>query len=748
MRNILRKFDGEGTRILAMSVALATLAGCGGGGGSRGAGSTVAASTSGTSTGTLTAAQLAANLTALDIAPSGDIAIFGFGVGQATASAPQQQIIVDGFYKDSSQRDLTRVVSYTVADPTIAKISGEGLVTPLAVGETTVTVSQPGAGGQTLTVTRKIKVSAQPAGAAGVLATAVEIYPSPVRKLADIDPATSRDQFQQFVVVVRYADGTSEDVTRTLGLKVQDAATGGPTVAGRAATTGLFRGTDNGAVDVIADMSNLNLSATSRVILGTGNGNPLVPSYTGAPLAGSTNAFDVVALSALKSQKIEPSALTTDGEFLRRVTADTIGRLPTIAEFEAFVADKASDKRAKKIDELLAKPEFATHWAKDLIGPWAGVGGAQAAMFDTAVQTDLAADRSLSDIVKDLAAGVGPASVQFDAKFTATYDKVDHLMNTFTGYTSKCARCHDHPLTTAQDDPRWVQDDNYGLYAFLAMTPAEATKVNKAGQRFGTPIEPSFILDKAATGLPKLADPIATRRAKFGELLSTSKAFFRGTGHRIFAEVMRPLLDPNEFLQANLAGVTNPKMLDAITTVFTDQKASLKGFLRTLMTSKLYQLSSASKTTKNDDLLARSVIRRHHSEVLEQGVSSLAGVPYATDAFFAGNFGYPTARLTITERRDVVNQSQAFTLMNSPRSTNGKVIMPASSLTQLSADVTANKVTMEDAIKTLFRAALSRDPNASELSTFATEAKGAATAREALEDVAVALAASIEFSMR
>ncbi|HEV3078266.1 MAG TPA: DUF1553 domain-containing protein, partial [Gemmataceae bacterium] len=51
------------------------------------------------------------------------------------------------------------------------------------------------------------------------------------------------------------------------------------------------------------------------------------------------------------------------GEFLRRVTIDNIGRLPSPDEVRAFAADKGPDKRAKKVDELLAHPLHAALWA-------------------------------------------------------------------------------------------------------------------------------------------------------------------------------------------------------------------------------------------------------------------------------------------------------------------------------------------------------------------------------------------------
>lgn len=761
----------EGKSILAFGVALA-LAGCGGGGGGSGSasGSTVAASTS---QSTATSGQIpTSNLTAIDISPQGDIQIFG---DPKTTMDLAQQIIVDGYFVDGSAADLTHQVNYTIADPTVAKISGDGIVTALKTGKTTITVSQKDDKGNTLTVTRNIVIDASK-GLAGSGKGAngqpikLEVWPGS-RRLARIDSTKGRDEFQQFVVLVTYYDGTVQDVTRTMGLKVTDAATNQPTAAGRITTTGLFRGTFEGSVNVTADLgSHYNLVVSSHLILGTGknkygagSSTATRPPYSGEPLASSTNPIDVAAFVALQSQLIEPSALSTDGEFIRRVTADVAGRLPTPAETAAFVADTTASKRSKLIDTLLASQEFAHHWAVDVVGPWVCVGGQQQAAFDTAIEAELASDTPLSTIVTNLATGAAAEGQAFDAQFQTAHEKSDQLMLTFTGMTSKCGRCHDHPLTSIQDDPKWVQNDNYSLYACFAMAAMDATEIDKSGNTVkdanGNPVvrDPGFVADganaKVNVTFPKLMDaqgnltPIAARRSAFASALTQSNAYARGTAHRIWAEIADPLLNPNQFLAANLATANQPAVLAALAQAFKDQKSSLKGFLRVALNSATYQLSTAGDGL-NDTLLARRTVRRHHAEVLDAGVSTIAGVPYQAEPFFMFNFGYPDTRTVITERTDAVNMSQAFTLMNSPLSINGKLAMTGSSTMSLAADVDAKKIKLEDAITQIFQTGLSRNPTSDELSTLVGESATAKNTQEALEDVAVSVGSSIEYVMR
>ena len=74
------------------------------------------------------------------------------------------------------------------------------------------------------------------------------------------------------------------------------------------------------------------------------------------------NFIDELVFERLKNLRIAPSDLCDDETFLRRVTLDLAARPPTVNEYQAFMADPASDKRDRKIDELLADDAFADLW--------------------------------------------------------------------------------------------------------------------------------------------------------------------------------------------------------------------------------------------------------------------------------------------------------------------------------------------------------------------------------------------------
>jgi hypothetical protein len=81
------------------------------------------------------------------------------------------------------------------------------------------------------------------------------------------------------------------------------------------------------------------------------------------PKVPEVNFIDREVFAKLRRLNMVPSDLSSDAEFLRRVSLDTIGKLPSPDEVRAFLADKSPNKRAKKIDELLAHPLHAALWA-------------------------------------------------------------------------------------------------------------------------------------------------------------------------------------------------------------------------------------------------------------------------------------------------------------------------------------------------------------------------------------------------
>src|SRR5262245_49936994 len=88
-------------------------------------------------------------------------------------------------------------------------------------------------------------------------------------------------------------------------------------------------------------------------------------AWRGQPTTPATPAeIDRLISEELARLQVTPAPLTTDEHFLRRVTLDVTGRLPTPTQIAAFTADPSPDKRTRLIDKLLADDDFARHWAR------------------------------------------------------------------------------------------------------------------------------------------------------------------------------------------------------------------------------------------------------------------------------------------------------------------------------------------------------------------------------------------------
>lgn len=98
--------------------------------------------------------------------------------------------------------------------------------------------------------------------------------------------------------------------------------------------------------------------AVARMIAGPPPGSPT--STFGA--SHQADSIDSYLQADWSANGITPAPMTTDWEFIRRVTLDLTGRIPNPARVVSFVADTSPNKRSALIDELLAKPEWVDKW--------------------------------------------------------------------------------------------------------------------------------------------------------------------------------------------------------------------------------------------------------------------------------------------------------------------------------------------------------------------------------------------------
>jgi hypothetical protein len=207
---------------------------------------------------------------------------------------------------------------------------------------------------------------------------------------------------------------------------------------------------------------------------------PLVVALLSLPALASAGdeplhrQIDRLIAAGLPDYAKKAAPLATDAEFLRRVTLDLTGTIPSAADARAFLADPTPDKRVKLIDRLLASPEHARNLALTFDVLWNERRGDK--RVPTAAWRDFLfaafqANKPYDALVREVLAADGvDAKQRGPAKFLLERDAeptqvTRDLGRLFLGRNLQCAQCHDHPSVDA-----WKQEHFWGVAAFLNRT--------------------------------------------------------------------------------------------------------------------------------------------------------------------------------------------------------------------------------------------------------------------------------------
>lgn len=333
------------------------------------------------------------------------------------------------------------------------------------------------------------------------------------------------------------------------------------------------------------------------------------------------------------------SPLASDAEFLRRVTLDLNGIIPSAAEAREFLDDPDSSKRRRRVDQLLASPRFARHFAavldKMLMERRA----------DTLCSTTewrqflrgaIAAGKPWDQIVREIlvADGSDPRS-RGVAKFYLDRAGEPHAITRdigrmFLGVDLQCAQCHDHPLVSS-----YFQEHYYGLFSFVnqvSLYPPLDPKAALGEKVDRTPVSFTsvFTKEKGATGpklpgLEPLAEPATAAGAEYlvaptkngvrpiprhsrRELLAAAltaaenRAFARNMANRLWAMLLgRGLVEPVDMHHADNPP-SHPALLDLLTDELIALRFDLAGLIRQIVLSTTYQRSSEAPEGASEPL--------------------------------------------------------------------------------------------------------------------------------------------------
>jgi hypothetical protein len=316
----------------------------------------------------------------------------------------------------------------------------------------------------------------------------LEVEPREIALVPKLQLGNEGGEHQALRVLATWSDGAVEDVTPLCRFQSNDES------IAAVAADGVVTSKGPGDTHVIAFYDNgVAVTQVLRPVSDKAGSNyPPVPTRT---------KVDALIVAKLRKLGIVPSAVCSDGEFLRRVSLDMTGTLPTPREVQQFAADSSPDKRAKKIDELLQRPTYTARWTTKLCD-WTGNSPRQ--FQDKAppqeyarnwyewiarrVRKNVPYDELVAGIVLGRSRRPGESyedyvrqesayyreknAADFTARETMPYfwaknstrlpeERALNFSYAFLGVRIECAQCHKHPFD------RWTQDDFKAFRAFF-----------------------------------------------------------------------------------------------------------------------------------------------------------------------------------------------------------------------------------------------------------------------------------------
>ncbi|MCC6508748.1 MAG: DUF1549 domain-containing protein [Pirellulaceae bacterium] len=560
---------------------------------------------------------------------------------------------------------------------------------------------------------------------------------------------------QRLVAVAHYSDGTMRDVSNLAAFTTNNERSAAVTADG-AVTAGV-----RGEAFVMARFDTHTVGTQVLAL-------PVGLKYTPPEITG--NYIDQLVGDKLQKLRMLPSGLCTDEEFLRRVTVDIIGQLPTEEAYHAFMQDKAEDKRANLINSLLERKEFSEIWAMKwsqllMIKSDNQVSYKAAFQYSSWLTNQFANNVPIDQVVRELVSSSGgvfetPATNFYQVE-RDTLKTAENVAQVFMGIRTQCAQCHNHPFD------RWTMDDYYGFASFFAQIGRkngedyrEVIVFNRAGGEVnhpvnGKPLPPKFLGGDA----PKM-DGKDRREVLAGWITSPDNPFFATSiANRVWAHFMGAgIVDPVDDIRVSNPA-SNPELFRELGLKLTEYKFDVKQLVRDICNSETYQRTTQTNETNAQDTrnYAFSRIRRIPAEMMLDCISQVTntkdkfrGLPEGaravqiadgtTSTYFLTAFGR-SPRTTVCEAEASTDPSlsQALHLLNGS-TTQGKITQGQLVKKWLEAKLEVPKI-----LEHIFIRSLARRPTAGEVEALTKLVGEAANPQAGLEDAFWVVLNSREF---
>ena len=510
------------------------------------------------------------------------------------------------------------------------------------------------------------------------------------------------------------------------------------------------------------------------------------------------NEIDHYVFSKLRLFKQNPSAVSDDLTFLRRVSLDVTGSLPSSETARSFLSNKRKDKRSILIEELLKSEEYASFWALK----WADLLRVEEKTLDSKgvekiygwLKEMIGSGKPLDQFTKDILCATGSTYNNPPANFyralRAPVNRAEAVAQVFIGTRINCAKCHDHPFENVRQDDYYrfaaifdaidyeiienKRKDGFDKHRFVGEQVIKLVSADKFQNKFlkdprtKKPPEPGFL--DSSSGPIKSFD---NRLEEVADWITSHPRFAKVQANRIWSNLVgQPLVDPiDDVRETNPA--SNPELLQFLSKELIESGFDQKHLIRLITNSITYQLSSDPGLVLNigtDLTFARAKVMRYPAEVIIDaahksmsiegefsdsfkskyaitmpGVDSvhLSKNPHENDKFLK-IFGKP-ARLTNSdaERSNETTLAQVFEL------TAGKTLNTILSHQENKiGQLLKNGKDDLEIIDELYWSILTRPPVDEEWSAFLSYLNLSSNRRSALEDVAWSLLNAKEFLLR
>ncbi len=370
-------------------------------------------------------------------------------------------------------------------------------------------------------------------------------------------------------------------------------------------------------------------------------------------------SIDRFILARLATEGIEAAPVIDDLAFLRRVSLDTRGVIPTPEEIDAFLSDVRPDRRRRCVDRMLESPAWADHWVpywQDVLAENPGIlkpklnnTGPFRWWIHESFEDNTPIDRFVTELIlmRGSRYGGGPAGFSMATQNDVPMAAKAHILGTaFLGVQMKCARCHDAPHHDAK------QKDLFSLAAMLGRGPQEVPKTSSVPRTRdelddmrievtlepGSKVEPGWPFGDlvAEASVTALVRDAKDSRERLAALITSPEndRFALVIVNRLWKRYLGyGLVDPVDDWEA--ASPSHPELLEYLGRELMAHDYDLKHLARLILNSRVYQRAPRGNVTEVPDpekrLFAGPARRRMTAEQLVDSLFSAAGKSFDSE---------------------------------------------------------------------------------------------------------------------